>query len=201
MSSTPGARNRIGDQIAAEDARVSRTRADVSRAALDVLTNEGWEAVTHAHVARVAGYSKTTLYTHWPSRFDLLGMALDAIGDMPHHEMTGDARADLVGELHEFRRAISERRLDRILMAMAQWGASVDEIGRMRQRIVDDGQQYTRRIIGEIASGPDLDAAVAMLSGAVICPALMYGTLPDDATIDAAVDIVLAGLRRPEQQA
>ena len=79
-----------------EDARVARTRADVSRAALQVLTEEGCEALTHAHVAEIAGYSKTTLYTHWPARLDLIMLALDALGEMPHLERTGDLRADLI---------------------------------------------------------------------------------------------------------
>ena len=61
---------------AGEDARVARTRADVARAALEVLTHEDWDAVTHARVAEAAGYSKTTLYTHWPSKVDLVAMAL-----------------------------------------------------------------------------------------------------------------------------
>ena len=30
-----------------------------------------------------------------------------------------------------------------------------------------------------------------MLGGVVACPSLMFGTLPDDAIIEAAVDIVL----------
>lgn len=182
------------DETGAEDARVARTRADVSRAALTVLTGEGWEAVTHAHIARVAGYSKTTLYTHWPSRFDLLTLALDAVGAMPHVALTGDLRADLIGELQVFREGVQHLRLDRILMAMAQWGATVEEIGRMRSRIVDDGEQYTRRLLGAIADGPELEAAVSMVAGAVVCPSLMYGTLPDDRTIAAAVDIVLRGV-------
>ena len=61
-----------------EDARVSRTRADIARAAFGVLTSEGSDAVTHARVAEVAGYSKTTLYAHWPARHDLIALALDA---------------------------------------------------------------------------------------------------------------------------
>ena len=55
-----------------EDARVVRTRNDVSRAALHVLTEQGWDAVTHAHLARTAGYSRATLYKHWPTRTDLI---------------------------------------------------------------------------------------------------------------------------------
>ena len=80
-----------------EDARVSRTRADVARAALEVLTTDGSDAVTHARVAEIAGYSKTTLYTHWPARIDLIAMAIESLGDMPHHERTGVLRDDLIG--------------------------------------------------------------------------------------------------------
>ena len=40
-----------------------------------------------------------------------------------------------------------------------------------------------------------------MLSGVVACPSLMFGTLPDDDTIAAAVDIVLAGAVTAERPA
>src|SRR5690242_3793993 len=86
-----------------EDARVARTRTDVARAALDVLRTEGFDEVTHAKVAESAGYSKTTLYAHWPTRLDLVRLALDALGEMPHHPVSGDLRADLIGELTVFR--------------------------------------------------------------------------------------------------
>ena len=39
----------------------------------------------------------------------------------------------------------------------------------------------------------ELEAAISMLAGVVACPSLMFGTLPDDAIIEAAVDIVLKG--------
>src|SRR4051812_6064740 len=93
---TPTEGSRTGDT--GEDARVARTRADVARSPLEVLTREGSEAVTHARVADVAGYSKTTLYTHWPARIDLIAMAIEALGEMPHHERTGDLRIDVIEE-------------------------------------------------------------------------------------------------------
>lgn len=173
-----------------EDARVARTRADVSRAALQVLTEEGCEALTHAHVAEIAGYSKTTLYTHWPARLDLIMLALDALGEMPHLERTGDLRADLIGELHVFRQAVVDLRLDHILSVMAQW-ASVDEMARVRDRINSDGQRPLRVMLAEKLGDAQLEAAVSMLTGVVACPTLMFGTLPDDAVIEAAVDLVL----------
>lgn len=43
----------------------------------------------------------------------------------------------------------------------------------------------------------ELDAAVCMLTGVVACPSLMYGTLPDDDIIGAAVDMVLRSADLP----
>lgn len=177
-----------------QDARVARTRADVARAALQVLTREGCEALTHAHVAEIAGYSKTTLYTHWPSRLELIMMALDALGEMPHLEPTGELRTDLIAELTVFRRAVDELRLDQVLAVMAQW-ASADEMAQLRDRINTDGQAPLRAMLTRaIGGGDQLEAAVSMLTGVVACPSLMFGTAPSDAVIEAAVDLVLAGL-------
>jgi AcrR family transcriptional regulator len=177
-----------------EDARVARTRADVGRAALEVLTQEDWEAVTHARVAEKAGYSKTTLYTHWPSKSDLVAMALDAVGELPHHDRTGDMRSDLIGELVLFRTAIRDMRLDRILLAMAQ-SAGVEEMFRIREDFNRRGQHLVRDMLAEVFSGPRLEAAVSMISGVVACPTIMFGELPDDDVIAAAVDIVLSSVK------
>ena len=182
--------DRASSEAPAQDARVIRTRADVSRAALRVLTTDGCEALTHARVAEIAGYSKTTLYAHWPGRLDLIMLALDALGEMPHNEPTGDLRTDVIGELQTFRQAIVDLRLDHILSVMAQW-ASVEEMAQVRDRINADGQRPLREMLGEILDGPDLEAAVSMLSGVIACPALMFGTLPSDDVIDAAVAMVL----------
>jgi AcrR family transcriptional regulator len=175
-----------------EDARITRTRADVARTAFDVLIEEGSEALTHAHVAERAGYSKTTLYKHWPLKSDLAALALDALRDVKHHERTGNVRADLIGQLTTFRQAVLDLRLDRVLAAMAQW-ATVDTMSGIRNEINSEGQRPIRTILAETFDGPQLDAAVSMLSGVVACPSLMFGTVPDDDVIEAAVDLVLRG--------
>lgn len=186
------------DPVEGQDARVARTRGDVSRAALGVLTTEGADALTHAHVAEIAGYSKTTLYTHWPHRVDLIALALDALGEMPHREPTGDLRADLIGELSVFREAVQDFRLDQILSVMAQW-ASVDEMARIRDRFNRDAQLPIREMLGREFDGPQLEATISMLAGVVACPTLMFGTAPSDEVIEAAVDLVLGG-RTPRKR-
>ena len=190
---TPGA----GDKAlgSSEDARVARTRADVARAALEVLTSEGSDAVTHARVAEIAGYSKTTLYTHWPSRVDLIALALDALGELPHHEQSGVLRDDIIGELQAFRQGITDMRLDRILTGMAQW-ASVEEMREIRDKINNSGQGPMRAMLGKVFDGAELEAALSMLTGVVACPSIMFGSLPDDDVIAAAVDIVLRSASR-----
>lgn len=185
---TPSDRREPAENV--QDARVARTRGDVSRAALQVLTTEGADALTHAHVAEIAGYSKTTLYTHWPARVELITLALDALGEFPHQEPTGDLRTDLVGELRIFRQAVTDFRLDQILSVMAQW-ASVDEMAQIRDRINGAGQRPIREMLGTVFSGPGLEAAISMLSGVVACPTMMFGNLPDDEVIEAAVDLIL----------
>ena len=175
---------------AGEDSRVIRTRADVGRTALDVLVTEGSDALTHARVAELAGYSKTTLYSHWPTRFDLLKIALDAIGELPHQEPTGDLRADLIGELTSFRQAVVDLHIDRVLSAMAQW-ASVDEMAGIRDALNTEAQRPIRAMLETAFDGARLEAAISMLAGVVACPSLMFGTVPDDEVIAAAVDIVL----------
>jgi AcrR family transcriptional regulator len=180
---------------AGEDARVVRTRADVGRTALDVLVNEGSDALTHARVAELAGYSKTTLYTHWPSKFDLLTIALDAIEDLPHQEPTGDLRADLIGELTSFRRAVVDLHMDRVLSAMAQW-ATVEAMAQIRDTINSEAQRPIRVMLESVFDGARLEAAISMLAGVVACPSLMFGTVPDDEVIEAAVDLVLEGVQK-----
>lgn len=185
---------RSGKAAPGEDARVIRTRADVGRTALDVLVTEGSDAVTHARVAELAGYSKTTLYTHWPSRVDLLRIAVDAIGDLPHTEPSGDLRADLIGELVSFRTAVVDLHLDKVLYAMAQW-ASVDTMAEIRDTLNAGAQRPVRMMLANVFDGAQLEAAISMLAGVVACPSLMFGELPGDDVIEAAVDMVLANTK------
>lgn len=174
-----------------EDARVVRTRNDVSRAALHVLVEQGWDAVTHAHLARVAGYSRATLYKHWPARTDLLRLAFARLEDMPHHVPTGDLRTDLVEEVTTFRTGMEQHRLERALCVLADLAATHPDMDAVRNRLVTDGENVVRRLLAPMLQGSELEAATLMLCGAVLHSALMHGRLPGDDVIAAAVDLVL----------
>lgn len=173
------------------DPRVVRTRNDVLQAAVDVLVDEGWDAVTHPHVARVAGYSKATLYAHWPDRVALVRDAFARFGAMPHAEAVGTLREDLLTELRSFRTAMVEHRLDRALAVLAERAPTVPELVPVLEAFVTDGERPLRERLAPLLPSVQREAAVLMLCGAVVHGRLLHGRAPDDEVLAEAVDAVL----------
>lgn len=183
------------------DARVVRTRRDVLAATMDELVEGGWDAVTHARVARRAGYSKATLYVHWPDRLALVRDAFASFAQMPHHQVSGDLREDLVGELASFRSAMTEHRLHRALAVLAERAGPVPELVEVRDAFVQDGERQVRHLLAPLLSGARLEAVVAALCGAIVHSVLLRGSTPSDEEITAVVDVVLRGLgQSPHEQ-
>lgn len=177
------------------DPRVVRTQEDVLRATLQVLLDEGWDAVTHQRIAQVAGYSKATLYNHWPTRQVLVSAAFGRLRVLRHPVATGDLRQDLINELVAFRNAIRDDRLDQGLSVLVQLIQSMPELATVRKKLVTEGELVVRRLLRPyLRSAPALDAAVFMLSGAVLSGAMMHGRAPSDRVIGETVDLVLTGL-------
>lgn len=187
-------REETGDGDRMMDARVLRTRNDVLRTALQVAIEQGWEAVTHPKIAMLAGYSRATLYNHWPSRTDLLRDAFLRLGDIPHPVPTGELRADLIAELISFRDAMRDRQLDRALAVLVDLAASDPAMQEVRDRVVGDGERAVRDLLKPVAARKRVDVATLMLCGTLIQTALLHGREPKDREIAEAVDTVLAGL-------
>lgn len=180
--------------MTAVDPRVARTRNDILNATIAVLIDEGWDAVTQPHIARVAGYSKATVYAHWPERIDLVRDAFARYGDMPHYATTGDLRADLIGELTCFRSAMVDHRLDRAMAVLAERAPSIPDIVDIRDEFTREGEQPIRDILSPVISGARLEAAVLMLGGMVLHSVLMHGAPPADEVIASAVDMTLSAI-------
>ena len=176
------------------DPRVVRTQHDVPAVALRLLIDEGWESVTPARVAEEAGYSRATVYAHWPDRTDLVRDAFSQYEEMPHFEPSGDPAIDLRGELVSFCRAMVESRLDRALATLAERAQTNPEIAPVRDRFVAAGEAQMRQTLGAFTEPIEFEASVQMLCGMVTHSALMHGSPPSDEVIDAAVGVVLRGL-------
>jgi len=176
------------------DPRVLRTRKDVLAQAMNILLSEGWNALTHARVANQSGYSRATIYAHWPERFDLISDAFGQYQEIPHPQKTGDLETDLRGELTSFAQAMVEHRLDRVLASLAEHAQTTPEVVEIRQSFVAAGEAPMREILHDIVSGSKREAVVMMLCGMVSHSVLMHGKAPSRAVINSAVEIVLHGL-------
>jgi AcrR family transcriptional regulator len=176
------------------DARILRTHRDILGAVMHVLLDEGFDAVTHPHVARVAGYSKATVYAHWPERIDLIRDAFARFADVTHHQPTGTLRDDLIGELKAFCSVITDHHLDRVLAILAERAHSVPEVAEIRDRFVAEGERPLRELLAGHVRGDRLEAATLMCSGTIIHSALMHGHTPGNNIIEYTVDTVLAGI-------
>lgn len=178
----------------AQDPRVVRTQHDVLQAAIDLLIEDGWEALTLPAVARRAGYSKATLYAHWPDRLALVREALTRWGRMPHAEPVGTLREDLVIELRSFRAAFVEHRLDRALLVLAERAPTEPELVPVRDAFVADGERVLRERLAPLLPPSAVEAATLMLCGAVLHAVLLHGRAPSDRVLSTAVDAVVTGL-------
>ncbi|MEM9563979.1 MAG: TetR/AcrR family transcriptional regulator [Actinomycetota bacterium] len=193
MSTTATATTSPRQTIATDriDPRVRRTRKDVRRAAGELLLGEGWDAVTHAKVAGAAGYSRATIYAHWPRPVDLLIEAFNHIGAIPHHEPTGDLRQDLIDELTVFRTVLVDHGLARVLTTLADRATTSPELAEFRDSIVAEGNRLFETIFRQHQSPEQAELSSALVLGTVYYLATMTDEPITDDTLIGIVDRVI----------
>jgi hypothetical protein len=117
--------------------------------------------------------------------------AFARFGAIPHAPPVGTLREDLRIELHSFRTAMAEHRLDRALAVLAERAPSVPELGPVRDRYVADGERPLRERLAPLLSPLEVDVAVHMLCGGMLHAVLMHGRVPQDDFVDTCVEAVL----------
>lgn len=177
-----------------EDARIQRTKKDVTSASLKILLESGWDSVTHSNVAKSSGYSRATIYSHWPNQLDLVRDAFRNYQQMPHYEKTGDFRSDLEGELASFVNAMTKFHLERALAMLAERSQVDSSVSQIRDSFVRAGESPIRDSISNVADSHKVEALTLMLCGMITHAVLMHGKPPARETIESAIDIALRGI-------
>ncbi|MFG6401207.1 TetR/AcrR family transcriptional regulator [Microbacterium sp. P04] len=177
------------------DPRVARTRRDVVDATATLLLERGWDGVTHAEVARQSGYSKATIYTHWPARLDLIRSAIEQICDTDHHpRSTGDLKADLRASLLDFATDLTEGHLDRLLAGVVERANTSEVVRDLRGRLYDTGTRGMRSILESHLDAADIEPTLALLTGAVLVRVTFEGQPATESFIDDLVTRVLGSV-------
>jgi len=179
---------------------VARTRARVREAVLELLHEEGLDAITHLRVAQAAGVGRATLYRHWPTREDLI---LDNLAGAkgPHQpEATGDLRTDLVAFLSSLSDGICQDRFGSVLTSLvgrADWDPVA---AKLLVALCANGTRHVAGLLeggvaaGVVDAGADVDEVVARLVGPVVFRRLIARREIDHAFVERMVDDVLRQL-------
>ena len=174
-----------GDAV---DPRVARTRRDVIRSGAATLLDDGWSAMTHAEVARRSGYSKATVYAHWPTPLDLMRDAIARIcDDAEHPSTTGNLREDLFASLSRLALTLSEGRYDTLMAGVIERAGRDEGARDLRNRLYETATNGIRDILAVHLESVDVEPSLAMLVGAVLVRATYEGKAVDD---DFVADII-----------
>lgn len=163
------------------DARVDRTHQTALAAALDLLLDEGWDALTHVRLANASGISRMTLYRHWPTRLNLLHDAVQKAAEVTHAPVSGDLRTDLTSELRLIHKQLLGPRPAQLLATVMEQGQWDAQMARLRDKSVGEVHTGLESILrsGVSAGSLPADLDVAAANSWLIGP-LAYQILVND---------------------
>jgi AcrR family transcriptional regulator len=179
-----------------DDPRVERTRAAVIDAAGELLMTDGPGAITHANVAAAAEVSRTTVYTHWPTREDLLRATIDSIRNhKPRIDaLTGDLRADLATLFQPLVDDLLDDQRAAAIATMMQRALFDPEVVAVRNEFLDEFAGVVGQVIADaVRSGrlrPDTDVsrAISSMLGSVMFRRFMSSEGFDAGVVDDVLD-------------
>ena len=170
-------------------------------AALSLFAESGPEGLCIEKVAARAGVGKATIYRRWPGKEDLLLDALAALR-VPLPQPKGKSvRSDLVALLEALCRESADPRRARQFALLHGEGANYPRlIARYNETVVEPRREVIRSVLrrgvgtGELREGIDIEAAMFMLSGAVLIRS-RFGLQPiEEGYARRVVDELLRGL-------
>ena len=156
--------------------RDERIDQDITRAALEVLADVGFDRFSVEAVAQRARVAKTTVYRRFPNREELIAGALERLNDdLPAEPPTGDVRRQLVEVLDAIRRRTPDSARGRILMHAVGEGAREPALAELvHERVLAPRRRLLRAVIqngidsGELRSDIDADVIIPMLVGPML---------------------------------
>ena len=173
-------------------------------ATLDLIAEEGLNALSVEAVAVRAGVGKATIYRRWPSKEALVEAALGRMNDsLSPAPVEGPLRERLVVLVEEIRCKSSETHGGRILPRMLAYGPSHPELFEMFYRQVITPRRARFQAVltdaitrGELPPDTDVDLAVTLLAAPMLYLNMMQSAAgaPEPRTSESLVDCVLQGL-------
>jgi AcrR family transcriptional regulator len=170
-------------------------------AALQLFAEGGPEGLCIEQVAARAGVGKATIYRRWPGKEDLLLDALGALKTPLPAPQGKSVRSDLIALLDAMWRDSADPLRAREFALLQGEGLRYPRLmSRYSQTVVEPRREVIRSVLrrgvatGELRQDTDVEAAMLMLSGAVLAPARLGQSRPESRLARRVVDELLRGL-------
>jgi AcrR family transcriptional regulator len=187
-----------------EDPRVTRNRAAVHSAALEVLAAEGVAGLAVERIAEASGVSRSTIYRHWP---DMRVLILSAFHDVAHGaadglEPSGDVARDLLEYLRDYARRLNDPTYAAVIIAIVEWSWRDPDFAAEHGRTFDDARSRAAGILraglrsGELRPDLDVRGGVEDVVAPFLYRRLVLRRTITDQEVDALHRRLLDSLRR-----
>jgi AcrR family transcriptional regulator len=182
------------------DPRVSRTRATVLTAGIDLLAERGYPGFSIDAIVARTGVAKTTIYRHWPSRGELLiAVIMQLDGDTPLPD-SGSARTDLLTYFAGRVQAAGNRQWQRCMPALVAAAALDPALARIIASLTARYLGQVQALLargrdrGELRPGLNLELAASALVGTFAFRQLMLHEAPTAAQVTDLLDMLQHGI-------
>jgi Transcriptional regulator len=186
--------------------RSGRPRSHVAHqailaAAIDLIRDVGYDAVTIEGVAAKAGVAKTTLYRRWSGKEVLVANAIEQIAVSIASPDTGTLRGDILAVLHSsvamYRDPATGALLSGLVAAIAR---SETIAAAVRGGFVAARRKALRAVVerwidrGELRPDLEVDVLMDMIAGPLFYRFLLRGEPVDVRLTEEILDILLRGI-------
>jgi AcrR family transcriptional regulator len=176
---------------------------EILDAALEVLTDVGYDRLTMDAVAHRAKASKATLYRRWNSKAKLVVESLAKMKTVPVIPDTGDLRSDLLAAFCGMG-GLTDHDTTATLGAVITAVSTDPEFAHeFREQVVGPKARVSRVVFerardrGELRPDLDLEIVVPALAGIVLHRVFILGEQPDAELIERTIDQIILPAVRP----
>src|SRR6202046_3913883 len=184
----------------ARDPRAIRTRSAVLATATELLAERGYPGFSIDAIVQRSGVAKTTIYRHWPSRYDLLVAVITQLEDSRPLPDTGSVRRDLLLFFAGRVQMAHDRQWQRCMPALVQAAALHPELAEIITTLTAGYLSQVTTLLrrglrrGELRRNISVDLAASALVGPFVFRQLLLHKTPTTAQVTAVLDMLLHGI-------
>ena len=171
----------------------------IIQAALDLLQELGFGAVTVDAVAARAGVGKATIYRRWPTKEALLVDAAGTLKGPLYPAGTGDLRTDLIGVFNGLAEHLMEEAAGCLIPDLVAEAARNEDMQCVLNRFTAERRAPVLALVqdavdrGVLKPHDDPVALIDAIGGALFYRRMLSGHAIDPPEVEKLVDLVLAG--------